>query len=76
MNIYLEWEKKSQEIANLNRLTNLKFKEGILECYTIKKVEYKSTSAQQSIYYYHIGVKVDNMFLLSGSHHQVQSKDT
>ena len=38
--------------------------------------EYKSTSAQQSIYYYHIGVKVDNMFRLSGSHHQVQYKDT
>ena len=38
--------------------------------------EYKSTSAQQSIHYYHTGVKVDNMFRLSGSHHQVQYKDT
>ena len=37
---------------------------------------YKSTSAQQSTYYYHIGVKVDNMFRLSGSHHQVQYKET
>ena len=36
----------------------------------------KDTSAQQSIYYYHIGVNVDNMFRLSGSHHQVQYKET
>ena len=43
---------------------------------SLQKIKYNSTSAQQSIYYYHIGVKVDDMFRLSGSHYQVQYKET
>ena len=36
----------------------------------------KGTSAQQSIFiYYHIGVKMDNMFRPSSGHHQVQYKE-
>ena len=43
--------------------------------YNIRYKIQKGTSAQRSIFYYHIGVKMDNMFRPSSGHHQVQYKE-
>jgi len=38
-------------------------------------MKYKRYVSTTKYIYYHTGVKMDNMFRLSGSHHQVQYKE-
>jgi hypothetical protein len=61
--------------GKINTLDCLKLREGIPASCTIQDIKYKKYVSTTKYIYYHIGVKMDNIFRPSSGHHQVQYKE-